>query len=94
MGPCGPGGPCSPSVPLCPGRPSLPGSPGMIGNVAALVRQVLNFAASVVRYTAVRQVRATRNLTMRGSIFGDNLIYCQRFYSVTTLSILLLCRFT
>ena len=68
-GPCGPGGPCSPSVPLCPGRPSLPGSPGMVGNVAALARQVLDLAASVVRYTAVKQVRATRSLTMRGSIF-------------------------
>ena len=72
VGPCGPGGPCSPSVPLCPGRPSLPGSPGMIGSVAALARQVLDLAASVVRYTAVKNVRDTRSLTVRGSIFGDN----------------------
>ena len=69
MGPTGPGGPCSPSVPLRPGCPSLPGSPGMIGNVAALARQVLDFAASVVRYTAVKNVRDTRSLTERGSIF-------------------------
>ena len=69
MGPCGPSDPCSPSVPLCPGRPSLPGSPGMVGNVAALTRQVLDFAASVVRYTVVKQVRATRSLAVKGSIF-------------------------
>ena len=46
----------------------------MVGNVAALARQVLDFAASVVRYTAVKNVRATRSLTVRGSIFGDNSI--------------------
>ena len=74
VSPCGPGGPCSPSVPLCPGSPSLPGSPGMIGNVAALAQQVLDFAVSVVRYTAVKIVRDTRSLTVRGSIFGDNSI--------------------
>ena len=85
VGPCGPGGPCSPSVPLCPGCLSLPGSPGMLGIAATLARQVLDFAASVVRYTAVKNVRDTRSLTVRGSIFDDNLIYCQRFYGVTTL---------
>ena len=88
VGPCCPVGPCSPSVPLCPGRPSLPGSPGIVGNVAALARQMLNFAASVVWYTAVKNVRDTRNLTERGSIFGDNsicsLILCQ--------NLLLLCQ--
>ena len=90
MGPCGPGGPCSPSVPLCPGRPSLPGSPGMVGNVSALDRQVLDFAASVVRYTAVKSVRDTRSLSERGSIFGDNSICFQRLYQ----KLLLLCEFT
>ncbi len=75
MGPCGPGGPCSPSVPLCPGRPSLPGSPGMVGNVAALARQVLDLAASVVRYTAVKQVRATRNLPVNGNLISGNCIF-------------------
>ena len=90
MGPCGPGGPCSPSLPLCPGRPSLPGSPGMVGNVAALARQVLDFAASVVRYTAVKIVRATRSLTVRGSISGDNSICFQRLYHKLSL----LCQFT
>ena len=91
VGPCGPGGPCSPSVPLCPGRPSLPGSPGMVGNVAALARQVLDFAASVVRYTAVKNVRATRSLSERGSIDdGDNSICSQRLYQ----KLLLLCQFT
>ena len=80
VGPCGPGGPCSPSVPLCPGRPSLPGSPGMVGNVAALARQVLNLDASVVRYTAVKNVMDTRSLSERGSIFGDNSICSQRLY--------------
>ncbi len=69
VGPCAPGGPCSPSVPLCPGRPSLPGSPGMVGNVAALARQVLDLAASAVRYTAVKSVRDTRSLSERESIF-------------------------
>ena len=90
MGPCGPGGPCSPSVPLCPGRPSLPGSPGMVGNVAALAQQVLDLAASVVRYTAAKQVRATRSLTVRGSIFGDSSICSLRLYR----KLLLLCQFT
>ena len=90
VGPCGPGGPCSPSVPLCPGRPFLPGSPGMVGNVAALARQVLDLAASVVRYTAVKNVRDTRSLTMRGNIFGDNSICSQRLYQ----KLLLLCQFT
>ena len=80
MGPCGPGGPCSPSIPLCPGRPSLPGSPGMVGIEAPLARQVLDFAASVVRYTAVKNVRDTRSLTVRGSIFGDNSICSQKHY--------------
>ena len=88
--PCGPGGPFSPSVPLCPGRPSLPGNPGMVGNVAALARQVLEFAASVVRYMAVTNVRNTRSLTERGSIFGDNSICSLRLYQ----KLLLLCRFT
>ena len=46
----------------------------MVGNVAALARQVLDLAASVVRYTAVKLLRATRSLTVRGSIFGDNSI--------------------
>ena len=66
MGPCGPGGPCSPSVPLCPGRPSLPGSPGMIDNVAALARQVLDLAASVVRYTAVKECEGYKELDREG----------------------------
>ena len=70
MGPCGPDGPCSPSVPLCPGRPALPGSPGMVGNVATLALQLLDFAASVLRHTTVKQVRATRILTVRGSIYS------------------------
>ena len=77
MGPRGPGGPCSPSsVPLCPGCPSLPGSPGMVGNVAALARQVLEFAASVVRYTAVKSVRATRNLSEKGNISVATQLSC------------------
>ena len=80
MGPCGPGGPCSPSVPLCPGCPCLPGSPGMVGNVAVLARQVLDLAASVVRYTTVKNVRDTRSLTERRSIFGGNSICSQRLY--------------
>ena len=52
-----------------PSLPSLPGSPGMQDAVVA--GQVS--AASVVRYTAVKQMRATRNLTVRGSIFSCNL---------------------
>ena len=90
VGPCGPGGPCSPSVPLCPGRPSLPGSPGKVGNLAALALQVLNLAASVVRYTAVKNVRDTRSLSEKGSIFGDISICSQRLYR----KLLLLCQFT
>ena len=90
VGPCGPGGPCSPSVPLCPARPFLPGSPGMVGIVAALARQVLDLAAFVVRYTAVKNVRDTRSLPVRGSIFRDNSICSQRLYQ----KLLLLCQFT
>ena len=41
----------------------------MVGNVAALAQEVLDFAASVVRYTAVKNVRDTRSLTVKGSIF-------------------------
>ena len=45
----------------------------MVGNVAALARQVLDLAASVVRYI-VKNVRDTRNLTVKGSTFGDDSI--------------------
>ena len=66
------------------GKSSLPGSPGMVGNVAALAQQVLDFAASVVRYTAVKKVRDTR-----GTIF-----LCLRFMYILkefTGKLLLLC---
>ena len=87
VGPCGPGGPCSPSIPLCPGRPSLPGSPGMVGNVAALARQVLDFAASVVRYTAVKNVKDTKSLTVREAslVTTQSALYDTK--TVTTLSV-------
>ena len=68
------------SVPSRPGCPSFPGSPGMQGSVAVLARQVLNFAASVLRYTTVKQVRAKRSLTVRGSIFSGNSICSQMIH--------------
>ena len=53
-----------PGGPGCPSLPSFPGSPG---RQDALVTGQVS-AASGVRYTAVKQVRATRNLTVRGGI--------------------------
>ena len=71
--PSRPGGPVAPSFPSltgcpsCPGCPSLPSLPGSPGRQDAVVTGQVS-AASVVRYTAVKQVRATRNLTVRGGI--------------------------
>ena len=62
-----PGGPVAPSFPSRPGCPSLPSFPGSPGRQDAVVTEQVS-AASVVRYTAVKQVRATKNLTVRGGI--------------------------
>ena len=71
-----PGGPGTPAMQLSPSRPSRPGGPGCPslpsfpgspGRQDAVVTGQVS-AASVVRYTAVKQVRATRNLTVRGGI--------------------------
>ena len=79
------GGPATPSLPSCPGCPSLPSLPGSPGRQDALVTGQVS-AASVVRYTAVKQVRATRNLTVRGGICHLQLFffwmlkpYCKTF---------------
>ena len=65
--PSRPGGPVAPSFPSRPGCPSLPSLPGSPGRQDAVVTEQVS-AASVVRYTAVKQVRATRNFTVRGGI--------------------------
>ena len=59
-------------APSFPSRPSLPGSPGR--QDAVVTGQVS--AASVVRYTAVKQVRATKSLTVRGGICHLQLFFC------------------
>ena len=64
--PAGPATPSRPSRPGCPSLPSFPGSPGMQDVVVA--GQVS--AASVPRYTAVKQVTATRSITVKGSIIS------------------------
>ena len=57
-----------PSCPGCPSLPSLPGGPGTDDVVVA--GHVIVSAASVLRYIAVKQVRATRSLIVRQSIFS------------------------
>ena len=65
--PSRPGGPVAPSFPSRPGCPSLPSFPGSPGRQDAVVTGQVS-AASVVRYTAVKKMRAARNLTVRGGI--------------------------
>ena len=74
--PSRPGGPATPSRPDGPGGPSLPSLPGSPGLQDAVVAS----AASVVWYTAVKQVRATRNLTVRGSIFSCRQSYFEQLF--------------
>ena len=66
-GPVAPSFPSLPGCPSCPGCPSLPSLPGSPGRQDAVVTGQVS-AASVVRYTAVEQVRATRNLAATGDI--------------------------
>ena len=71
VAPSRPGCPSLPSRPSCPSLPSLPGRPGRQDAVVA--GQVL--AASAVRYTVVKQVRATRNLAVSGGICHLSLFF-------------------
>ena len=85
--PCAPAGPHSPSVPSRPGCPSFPGSPGMQGSVAVFARQVLNFAASVLRYMVMKQAKATRSWRVKGGIFSggpglSQMVHCEASTSV------------
>ena len=66
--------PSRPSRPGGPGCPSLPSFPGSPGRQDAVVTGQVS-AASVVRYTAVKQVRVTRSLTVRGGICHLHLLF-------------------
>ena len=80
----------TPSRPGCPSLPSLPGSPGMEDVVVAGHVS----AAAVLRFMAVKQVRATRSLTVRGSILTSNSICFQMVHQKMFLLNILLSSFS